>query len=209
MSDDFRCGTFVVHRIHQLTGSLPGRLTPWARGMLAQLRQAAPQKPGTAPAIWPLTAEGLPDLRPDQQRFVETAIHVALTEFAIHQQARPSSMHNPRQPFGLAVRRLAESDGREGDPYETPVYRRFTAMLTATHIDGLLAHSRGLVTQMRGADIAFDYGGYADALYWFQKPGHAAAVRRQWGRDFHRLGADTTNHIDTPVADTTTEGAPE
>lgn len=195
MSDDFRCGAFVTMQIHRLLGSSPGRLTPWARASLAQLRQAAGQEPGSAPSIWAITAEGVPTFPPMKQRWVDTALHVALTQFAIHQQARPTSMHRRGQPFGRAVRRLAEASARGDDTYESPVYKRFTAMATATHVDGLLAHSRGLITQLRGADIPFDYGRYADDLYWFQVPGRAADVRRGWGRDFHHLAQDTTEGV--------------
>lgn len=207
MSEEFSPRNFVVGRIQQLTGSLPGRLTPWARGMLAQLRQAAGAEAGTVPAIWSITAEGLPEGDSARQRRAETAVHVALTQFAIHQQARAERMHDPERSFGAAVRRLADQSGE--NPYETPVYRRFSAMATATSHNGLLAHSRGLITQLRGAGIGFDYGRYAEDLYWFQVPGRAASVRRGWGREFHRLQTESAESSTNPSEPTDIEGESE
>lgn len=203
MTTEFRCGPFVVARIQQLTGTLPSRLTPAARAMLAQLREGAAYEPGAAPSIWAITAEGVPELPEPQKQRVETAIHVALTQYAIHQQARGERMHVPHRSFGSAIRRLAETQSA-GEPYDTPVYRRFTAMAAATTIDGLLPHARGLITQLRGADIGFDYGRYADDLYWLQLPGRSAGVRRGWGRAFHYLTTDPNDTADQPA---TAEGA--
>lgn len=194
--DDFNCGRFVASRIHRIVGDSPGSLTPWGRAMLAQLRQAAGHKPGTAPAVWAITAEGVPEFGKRRAGWTEAAIHLALTQYAIHQQARPIPMHRRGQPFGRAVRKLAEATAGGSDVYETPVYRRFSAMATATHLDGLTAHARGLVTQLRGEDIPFDYEQYANDLYRFQVPGQAPAVRRGWGRDFHYIPQQATENTE-------------
>lgn len=185
---DFRCGAYVATRIHQLLGDDPANLRPASRAALAQLRQAAMQEPGAAASVWPFTVEGIPDdLPPQQYARAERAIHVALTQFAAHQQARGRAMHDVKQPFGRAVRRLADAQGGDGEPHETPVYRRFTAMAQTTNLTGLLAHGRGIITQLRGEEIPFDYARFADDLYWFQAPGGSRDVQRRWGRDFHRL----------------------
>lgn len=188
--NEFDIGKFVSRRIHQMLGDDPNDLTPWGRAMLAQLRQAAGKEPGTVPAIWAVTEEKVPSRGEGWDARTESAIHLALTQFAIHQQGRSTSMHKAGLPFGRAIRKLAEAKAGGGEVYESPVYRRFSAMATATHIDGLTTHARGLVTQLRGEDIPFDYHRYARDLYWFQVPGRAPAVRRGWGRDFHYL---TTN----------------
>lgn len=198
MTENFTCGRFVAGRIARLLGTNPGSLSPTSRAMLAQLRQAASAEPGTVPAIWSLTAEGIPEMSVLRLDRTETAIHIALTQFAVHQQARQSAMHQRGQAFGSAVRKLADRLG--DDPYETPVYRRFTALATASTVPALLAHSRGIITQLRGEEIPFDYARYADDLYWFLTPGHQSEARRRWGRDFHRFTSDTTS-------DSTTEGA--
>lgn len=191
MSRDFRCGDFVSSRIYQLGGADPGRMNPMARGVLAQLRTAASAEPGTAPAVWSITLDGLPDDVPEAQRErIEAAVHVALTQYAIHQQGKATPMHQKGQPFGLAVRKLASLGVGDKDVHETPVYSRFMAMAQATTLPGLLAHSRGLISQLRSHDIPFDYGTYANDIYWFLTPGFAADVHRRWGRDFHRLTSD-------------------
>lgn len=193
MTDDFRCGTYVAARIHWLMGASPGELRPEARAMLAQLRQASAAEPGTAPAVWPVTAEGIPELPETQRLRVEAAIHMALTQFATHQQGQSAPMYVPKQAFGRAVRRLAQGQASDvNKPQDSPIYRRFTAMSMATHLDGLLAHSRGIIAQLRSEGIGFDYARYADDLYWFQVPGQAASVHRRWGRDFHHLSHTTT-----------------
>lgn len=185
---EFRCGRYVSARIHHLLGNDPSNLSPSARAVLAQLRQAAAQEPGTAAGVWPFTVEGIPDdLLAEQYQRAEQAIHIALTHFAVHQQARGTSMHDGRQPFGRAVRRLADSQKGDGEPHETPVYQRFAAMAQTTTLPGLLAHARSIITQLRAQEIPFDYGRFADDLYWFQTPGGARDVQRRWGRDFHRL----------------------
>ncbi len=205
MSEEFSPRSFVVGRIQQLTGSLPGHLTPWARGMLAQLRQAAGKEAGSVPAIWSVTAEGLPEGESARHRRIETAVHLALTQFAIHQHARSEPMHVPSRSFGRAVRTLAEQSSE--NPYETPVYRRFSALATATSHNALVSHSRGLITQLRGAGIGFDYGRYADDLYWFQVPGLALSVRRGWGREFHRLQSERTESSTESTNPNDIEGA--
>ncbi len=191
MNDSFRCGRFVTGRIHQLIGESPGSLNPNSRALLAQLRQALGSEPGTVPSVWPITLEGLPEFGAVTQRRTETAVHLALTLFALHQQAQSTNMHQPGQPFGTAVRRLAELSAGEDGPHQSPAYRRFTALCTSTDLNALLVHARGLITQMRGQGIGFDYGRFADDLYYFQIPKHHAEVQRSWGRQFHRL--DITN----------------
>lgn len=187
MSDQFSCGRFVASRIRSLVGKDPAALNPNARAMLAQLRQAVAHDPGTVPSVWPITLEGLPEMRQPRLGRTEAAIHLALTLFAVHQQARSASMHTPDQPFGTAIRKLANLTSGDDGAHTSPAYRRFTAMSTTRTLAGLLTHARGLITQLRAHDIPFNYGRFADNLYWFQVPGRAAEVQREWGRDFHRF----------------------
>ena len=192
MAETFNVGTFVSRQIRQLLGSDPSRPSPTARAMLAQLRQASAAEPGTAPAVWALTLEGIPDLPERQRERVEQAAHVALTQFATHQQSRGRSMHEPTQPFGAAVRKLAQLTS-ENEPHLSAVYQRFTAMSMATSLPGLLAHSRGIIAQLRTHEIPFDYARYANDIELFLRPGRSRDVQRRWGRDFHRLPTQTTD----------------
>ena len=200
MSEEFTCGDFVTRKIIGLVGQDPASMSPVSRGVLAQLRSALGKEPATVPAVWGVTLDGIPDdLSAKRRRHVETAVHLALTQFAMHQQGRSRPMHTDQQTFGAAVRRLADSSGGEQGPHETPVYKRFTALAQATTLAGLEAHSRGLISQLRSHEIPFDYGRYADDLYWFQS-GKKRDVQRRWGRDFHRLTHSTTTD-NTPEGD--------
>lgn len=195
MSDQekFSPSRFVTERIYRLVGKDPTNLSPASRAQLAQLRQAADKEPGTVPSIWPIASEGIPDditgLKLDR---IETAIHMALTQFAVHQQARSHCMHDGGQPFGRAIRRLAEATSSGSEPHESPVYRRFTTLSTTTNLPGIRSHLGSLITQLRGHDIAFDYGRFTWNLLLLQDAGRSAEVRRTWGRDFHRLPTQTT-----------------
>lgn len=199
--EPFSPSRFVTERIYRLVGKDPANLSPASRAQLAQLRQASDKEPGTVPAIWPLTCEGIPeDIWGQRLDRIETAVHIALTQFAVHQQARARTMHDAQQPFGRAVRKLSEATSSGGEPYESPVYRRFTTLSTTTNLPGILNHLGSIITQLRSNDIPFDYGRFTYDLLLLQDPGRSAQVRRTWGRDFHRL----PTHISTDS--TTVEG---
>lgn len=193
--EPFSPGRFVTDRIYRLVGKDPTNLSPTSRAQLAQLRQAVDKGPGTVASIWPITCEGVPDgFRGQRLERIETAVHIALTQFAVHQQSRSRLMHDPQQPFGRAVRKLAEATFTSGEPYESPAYRRFTTLSTTTALPGILSHLGSLVTQLRSNDIPFDYGRFTYDLLLLQDPGRNAQARRTWGRDFHRLTTSTSNN---------------
>lgn len=60
-------------------------------------------------------------------------------------------------------------------------------MSMAKDMVGLVTHARGIISQLRTHDIAFNYGQYARDLYLFQVPGFSVDVQRRWGRNFHYL----------------------
>lgn len=200
----FTASRFVTKRIFQLVGNDPANLLPASRAQLAQLRQAVNREPGTVPSIWPITSEGIPDDIPNLLlERTETAIHIALTQFAVHQQARPRLMHDSSQPFGRAVRHLAGkvvAMSPETEAYDSPVYRRFTTLSTTTNLPGIRIHLGSLITQLRSHEIPFDYGRFTYDFLLLQDPGQNAEVRRRWGRDFHHF--QTKNTADS----TTVEG---
>lgn len=198
MSNEFSCRRFVTSKIFLLIGPDPATMSPASRAQLAQLRGAIGKEPATVPAVWGLTLNGIPDdLSTKRRHHVETAVHLALTQFAMHQQGRTRPMHS-EQPFGAAVRQLAERISQE--VHDTPIYKRFTALAQATTLTGLEAHSRGLISQLRSHEIPFDYGRYADDLFWFQT-GRQRDVQRRWGRDFHRLTLSNPNDTNPEGAD--------
>ncbi|RRD45913.1 type I-E CRISPR-associated protein Cse2/CasB [Tessaracoccus sp. OH4464_COT-324] len=195
MSNDFSIKRFVNSKIRGLGGSDPSNISPTNRALLAQLRQSISAEPGTVPAVWSATLEGLPDFEGESYRLrVERAVHMVLTQFAMHQQSRSEAMHKEGIPFGQAVRQLAYRMDKER-MMETPIYKRFTAMCLSTSIPGLAAHARGIISQLRSEKIPFDYAQFAQDLLDFQQANKTRAVIRRWGRDFSRVTKSDNENI--------------
>lgn len=155
--------------------------------MLARLRGNVGRSPGTDPAIWAMTVDGVsPQARGDDATPEERAVHLALTLFATHQQSRPNSVHLSGVGFGLAVARLDRLAGAGEHEGPSRVRRRFDAVVTSASFAELTHHLRGLIGQMRSAEVGLDYGLLAQDLWDFQQPGRADAVRRQWARQYYR-----------------------
>lgn len=149
---------------------------------LARLRRGAGKEPDALPELWPVTLAGLTPPQWDEAppTYLERAVHTALTLYAVHQQSRSSTMHVHGTDLGAAVGRLA------GATSEAPVRRRFEALGTAESFLEAAHHARGLVTQLRAAELPLDYGRFARQLYYLQLGGDAARrVRLQWGRAYH------------------------
>lgn len=185
MSNLYPCGRFVTSRIASLVPN-PATPTPHGRAALANLRRGIGKAPGSVPQIWALTMDGFAaetGVRAERQ---ELAVHVALTQWAAHQQSKLTPMHNPERSFGEALRLLASAQKRE-EPHATPAYRRMVALASSRSLAGITTHARGLIGQLRSAGVAFDYGRWADDLYSIQIPARMATVQRRWGRDFYRL----------------------
>jgi len=167
-----------------------------AAGALARLRRAVATEPGTEPGIWDLLFEGFPQElvgRGEEPSRAERSAHAALTLYAVHQQSQKSGMHVVGRSLGTACGLLARNlaAGREvgADP---GAVRRFQALGTSTSFSETLYHARGLVMQLRGAQIAVDYGRLAADLYRLQHPARSDTVRLQWGRDFYSIGPETS-----------------
>lgn len=202
MPDRETCGRLVAARIHALAPD-PARLTPSGRAALANLRRGVGKKPGSVPEIWQhtldLTAD---DSGPDAGRR-EAAIHIALTQWAMHQRSKAIPMHDPKRSFGQALRLLAEAQS-PGSPQDSAAYRRMTALAASRSLMSVAAHARGLIGQLATLNIAFDYGRWADDLFWLQVPGQLASVQQRWGRDFFR-STSLSDNSDSPTV--TSEGA--
>lgn len=193
MTNHFHCGRFVAAKINQLGGERPDSMTSSSRGILAQLRNAASQPVGAVPSVWGITLDGIPDdIRGLQRSRVENAVHQSLTLYAMHQRGNSAPMHIQGQPFGTAVRRLADQDLGDIDVHERSVYKKFIALAQFGSQAGFRAHAHGLISQLNRAEIPMDYGTFAEDLYWIQIPGQRAYVQRQWGRAFHRVLTNKT-----------------
>lgn len=155
---------------------------------LANLRRSVAKEPGSNPDIWAITVQALPRMyvgRTDAASEGERAAHAALTLYAVHQQSKTAPMHREGPSLGRAIAKLAKSRSTGGSSeVSAAVKRRFDALVTAATFDELLFHARGLIQQLRAADISLDYGRFAEDLRRLQLKSHADSIRRQWGRDY-------------------------
>jgi CRISPR system Cascade subunit CasB len=177
-------GTVVDQRIRALqAGMLANRSASVAA--LARLRRAAGKKPGDVNDILEHTLHDgfVSPGAGDTPTAAETAAHIGMTLYAVHQQSRSKPMHRRGHGFGSAVRVLHPTE--PASPPE-PVLRRFHALGTADSLDELVYHARGMVTLLRAKQVPLDYGLLADQLLRWQQPGGPAAIRLHWGRDFYR-----------------------
>lgn len=182
-------GSVLDGRIKRLQAEYLREL-PAARADLARLRRGLGKPAGSVPEIWEITVGAVPDALSsdrDEPSQAELAAHAAFTLYALHQQSLPRPMHVPGMSFGQAVRQLHAGDDRSKEA----VARRFMAVATAVSNDEVLTHVRGLVTQLRSAQIGLDYARFADEVADLLNPPKAQTVRLRWGRDFYRSSRDT------------------
>ncbi len=159
-----------------------------AGGALAVLRRAIGSSPGADPMVWGHVLDGFPPAlqgRSDEPSHAEWAAHAALTLFALHQQSQREPMHRSGVSFGRATRELGLKVGNED-----AVLRRFHALSTASSIEEMMHHARGLITQFRSSRVPLDYGRLASDLAKFRNPRLAGGVRLAWGRDYYRVRPD-------------------
>ncbi|MGW8697604.1 type I-E CRISPR-associated protein Cse2/CasB [Streptomyces eurythermus] len=211
------------------------RDVPWAVASVARLRREAGRDAHVSPTAWGLdhletlaelreerrTADGEKDgvspayfsslaykSRQEQERCEDTAVHVAVTLWALHQQSlRDEPMHLTGWSLGRSVRRLAHGktgirdsgtatgDGGTADEIRAAervenasetVRRRFVRIGAASDTDVLATRLREMVLLLRSARIPLDYTLLADQLLLWQDENRRDSVRRAWGRDFHR-----------------------
>lgn len=180
-----------------------------AKATLAGLRRGLGKPAGSVPEIWEITVAAVPEElqgkeeagAPESSR-AEQAAHAAMTLYALHQQSMSRHAHVPGVSFGSAVARLRNPDQRS----EEGVTRRFMAVSTAESAEEALWHMRGLITQLRSAQVGLDYALLADDLVNLLTPGRATRVRLAWGRDFYRpKSPNTESDPDADATETDTE----
>ncbi|MFD3442361.1 type I-E CRISPR-associated protein Cse2/CasB [Streptomyces sp. NPDC058685] len=204
----------VPERLRQLAAA---HITPLQEGYLrddskavaalARLRRGAGKEAGQLPDLWALVDTGplhtVPDgARPlDEEALTraEDALHAALTLWALHQQSRPTRMHQPgsrQRPTGLgtAVRRLMPADD-----IDEPLLKRLVRAGTAPDLTSLAQRLRDIVLLLRREDIPLDYALLTSQLYRWQYPGGPDTVRREWGRSFHARRDTAPNGTHTPA----------
>jgi CRISPR system Cascade subunit CasB len=152
---------------------------------LAQLRQGAGKTSDQVPKLWGLTgtedlyAQG--PLDAERAGWAETAVHISVTLYALHQQShRTRRMHSRGHGLGAAVRQLMPPDR-----IDEPIRKRFVKAGTASTPDMLASRLREIVALLRRDQIPLDYALLGDQLYRAQQAGGMREVRQAWGRSFH------------------------
>lgn len=157
------------------------------RAALAELRRGVGKRPGDVPQLWGYFLQDMPeeffgDKEPSK---AEWAVYTSLTLFALHQQGKDpklDTMNKEGYSFGTAVNKLVHNeDERER------VARRFYAAATASSMEELSHHMRGIIQLLRGEGIPLDYPMLAADLYRYQFSSLVSNVRLKWGQDFYRI----------------------
>lgn len=163
----------------------PDSVDPKAVALLAQLRRGAGKLPHEVPELWGITGTDQlfqeRSLGEKEATRAETALFVAITLYALHQQSRSDRMHRRDANLGAAVRKLMLTN----EVLDEPIRRRFVRVGTATTIDILAYRLREIISLLRRESIPLDYAGLAGDLYEAQRPGGLSRARQGWGRGFH------------------------
>ncbi|MFH8220655.1 type I-E CRISPR-associated protein Cse2/CasB [Streptomyces sp. NPDC018057] len=192
-------------------------------GLREERRAAEAENGGTAgvsPAYFSSTAY---TLRQEREHREDTAVHIAVTLWALHQQSlRDDPMHLSGWPLGRSIRRLAhgrtgrrdtgpaadsgtaDDAGRSADRVEDAdetVRRRFVRIGVASDADILATRLREMVLLLRSASIPLDYALLADQLLLWQDENRREDVRRAWGRDFHRRYGSSRSPLQDGIED--------
>ena len=128
----------------------------------------------------------------DEPTFGETAAHLCLTLYALHQQSQSQPMHQSGHPLGRSIRALIPTSLGENYTGHS-VAKRFAMLGTADSAEELVHHLRGMVQLLRTNGVPLDYGQLAVDLVGWQAPGRRAQVRLRWGRDFHHTPQQNDN----------------
>lgn len=157
------------------------------RAALAELRRGVGKKPGDIPQLWGYFLQDMPEefFGNNEPSKAEWAIYTALTLFALHQQGKDPKtdcMYKEGHSFGTAVNRLVhDEDERER------VARRFYAASTASSMEELSHHMRGIIQLLRSEGVSLDYPMLAADLYRYQFNSLVSNVRLKWGQDFYKI----------------------
>ena len=168
------------------------------KAILANLRRGAGRTPGELPELWGEFLEGVPEdlcgTGKDDPNWTEWAVYTALTLFALHQQGHDcekSPMHKENIGLGTAVAQTVSPENVKMSDDERKaafarVRRRFNIVATASSMEKLSWHLRGLIQLISSQSVGLDYGRLARDLYLYQIPAVQKSVRLQWGRDLYR-----------------------
>lgn len=160
---------------------------------LAAMRRGIGRPPGTVPDMWGLHHVSYEERHHDPT-WVDPAYegeHHALTLYAVHQQSRmrpgDPPAHRAGRPIGRAVRALQAGLPTRDEGKASAIDRRFYAAVTATSVEEVAHHLRGLIRQLRSQNrvVPVDYTALAADLGRWRHPESRDRVRRSWGLAYH------------------------
>ncbi|AYX80783.1 MULTISPECIES: type I-E CRISPR-associated protein Cse2/CasB [Corynebacterium] len=190
--------SFVAGKAQRLAGGLANESSE-ARASLAVLRRSLSAPLAEQPQVWSEVFNSFPaelEGPRDEPGVYETAAHLALAFFALHQQSRNEPMHKANEGFGTAMCRLHQVSGEN---QKKGIERRFNAALTAQTTDELVHHLRGLIQMLRSYSIPMDYGQLANDLVALNYSDSARRVRLRWARDMNRVPQSEIDDHDRAV----------
>jgi CRISPR system Cascade subunit CasB len=192
MSNSGEIYNFVASKIHWLEREREdGRANSDQIAALAKLRRGVGKEAGTVPEIWPYVYEGFPEELVGKGRlslYAETAIHTALTLYAVHRQGNKVAHDKKNRSLGKAANELKNVNHTN----EQGIKRRFDALATAKTPEEIIYHSRGIIQLLKQSGVTLDYAKFAEDLFFLQCGANLAKkVQRRWGMDFYNnIGKD-------------------
>ena len=183
---------YVKYQISRLSGSSNEAAV---RATLARMRRGIGNKPGSIPALWDVTLNGLDESltsKAGEPTMGEWAVHTALTLYALHQQGKDiqqNAMSKDKNTLGISLRKLIQNEEDE-----KRIKRRFDAAATSDSLEEFSHHLRGLIQLLKTQDIPLDYPALAEDLYWFQLSEVRDSIKLRWGRDFYRINRNVEHN---------------
>ena len=157
------------------------------KAILAKARRGIGKAPGSLSELWALTLADMPEAllgKTGEPSYGEWAAYIGLTLFSLHQQGKDlktQCMNCEGEKLGLVLRKLISVDDDEHR-----IKHRFDAVVTASSMEEISHHLRGLIQLLKIRNIPLDYPALAEDLYLFQLSSVRDSVCLRWGRDFYR-----------------------
>ncbi len=186
MSVKAKTKAYVASQIRDL---LQNKDTGGGRAMLANLRRGIGKTPGEMPELWGIFLGGLDDALYGQNgnpSSAEWAVYLSLTMFALHQQGSTEAVQQENVSLGNAAAGLIDRSKNE-DEERSRIMQRFGQVITASDMQELSHHLRGMIQLFKANNVHLDYVQLAGDLLDFQYQESRRRVQLRWGEDFYHI----------------------
>ena len=173
----------------QVKNLLKQKETGAGKAMLANLRRGIGKAPGEIPELWGVFLNGLDASlygHNGEPSYAEWAVYLSLTLFALHQQGNADPVHQENVSVGHAAAGLIDRSKNE-DEERSRIMRRFGPVITATDMQELSHHLRGMIQLFKANSVHLDYVQLAADLLDFQYQETRCRVQLRWGEDFYHI----------------------